>query len=332
MANSMRGRKSGAAGLMIFSILVASLQSLSASEPLSEKKTPVEILRLKHDQPTAAVEFINQSNMVLTACSDGFLRVWDSKGKIEKSIKTGGKPMYVSVRKESQTVFVSTLDTIESWDIRNEKLLWQIKSEQLGESETIGDIAISPGQKTLAACLAWNDILLLDSECGKITRRLNRRGSTIDWCRFSNDGKKFLAVYGDSRVVVWDTEKWQGTTSIREGIEPVHHAGFSPDGKQIVISGDKMIRLWDPPKGEFSRDFSGHNGEPTALLFADEEHLFSGDTAGFVVRWNVQNGKKVWELRCHQEEITNLAMSDDGKKLAVACVSGEVAVLDLEPR
>src|SRR5262249_4678627 len=124
--------------------------------------------------------------------------------------------------------------------------------------------------------------------------------------------------------------------------EAVFCTAISPDGKQFASgSSDRTIKLWDIAAGNVIREFvnpSGKNASMSSLyavahpgwvyslrLTNDGKYLVSAGNAprnkGFLAVWNVADGRLMYSQEYALGPIYSVAVSPDGKLLALACGS-----------
>ena len=75
---------------------------------------------------------------------------------------------------------------------------------------------------------------------------------------FSPDGKKLAAAAG-SMVWVWDIVDKSELCIAKGHVGEVHMIDFSPDGTQILSTGDDhTVRIWEVDSAEAVATFDGH--------------------------------------------------------------------------
>jgi hypothetical protein len=91
-----------------------------------------------------------------------------------------------------------------------------------------------------------------------------------------------------------------------------------------TYSADGTIRIWDTTTGLTLRNFVGHTGPITALVWYDDDrHLATASTDGTVRIWNADLGGKPVILTHERDDITQLALSPSGGELVMITRDGE---------
>jgi WD40 repeat protein len=143
-----------------------------------------------------------------------------------------------------------------------------------------------------------------------------------------------------------------GSARFRHGAS-ITAIAYSPDGKWLATGGaDNKIRLFDAESGKEVGTLAGHQGSTfvlpakpgladfgsptgsggwvTALAFSpDSKSLASGGWDDMVRIWDPSTGQQIRRLDAHQSNVSAIAFSSDGKRLATrGGLDGVVRVWD----
>ncbi|MBA2691118.1 MAG: WD40 repeat domain-containing protein [Rubrobacter sp.] len=106
----------------------------------------------------------------------------------------------------------------------------------------VNDLAWSSDGRTVAAADVSGPISIFDASTGEVSRRLSGHGFGTTSLSWNNRG--ILASAGqDGKVRLWDVGSGEGK-ELDGGSQWVEKVAFSPDGKFIVSSAAKRIRMW----------------------------------------------------------------------------------------
>jgi WD40 repeat protein len=117
--------------------------------------------------------------------------------------------------------------------------------------------------------------------------------------------------------------------------DPVRHIGVSPAGDVIVAAADDELTWWwldddGKPDDEPNRGI-GHDMTITALSMSVDRLVATGDASGMVRIWSPQLTDYPVASVTLDDEVVALRWSPDGRRLALAAMSGEVAVVEVKP-
>jgi WD40 repeat protein/tetratricopeptide (TPR) repeat protein len=176
---------------------------------------------LEHEDMVNRATFSPDGRRLVTACSDGKARVWD---------------------------------TTKAGDGAPARLLWETPFQE----EMVTIAAFSPNGKLVAT--AWGERCdqpgeahLWDVETGQPVQGPLRHAGAVYSIAFSPDGKYLVTASGDHTARIWDVASGEEVTTKPLGHQGVvTHAAFSPgDGRWVVTaSADRTARVWDAKSGD----------------------------------------------------------------------------------
>jgi WD40 repeat protein len=196
--------------------------------------------------------------------------------------------------------------------------------------EHTGDVrAIMPNPKrTLLATRAEKEVMIWDFATGLpwLDAPLTADGPVRTFT-FSPDGQHILAGSDDVTAYVWniatrDQRRLGGFQTA------VVHVAWSPDGRYIAASDEKVLNLWDtehdftelqPPQSRGNVVFKGIAFSP------DSRFLIANGGDGILRVWRTAGlDRDPQVFRVHQAGINGLGFSPDGQWMATADLNGLV--------
>ena len=198
--------------------------------------------------------------------------------------------------------------------------------------DVILDMAFSPDGKTLATASYDTTIKLWDTANGKELRTLKEHSDSVYGVSFSKDGTLLASAAADRAVKIWNVASGKLLYTFGEPTDWVYAVAWSPDGKHLAAAGaDRSIRMWETgaEKGRLIHSVFAHEGAITKLVYSpDGKTLYSVGEDRIIKAWDAGRmvEKKVFVRQ--PETILSLAVSPDGKHIAIGRYDGQVLVLD----
>jgi RNA polymerase sigma factor (sigma-70 family) len=299
----------------------------------------VEIAQWKgHETTIMTVAFAPDGKSLATGGSDQTIRLWDVATRKEKRVLDGQ-------HKQVRTVVFSPNGrmlasghrggTIALWDAATGK---EIRHWQTRPFVNLTSLDFSPDGKALVSAGTFQcGPNLWDVATGTEMRSFAGHTAPVERVVFSPDGKRLLSQGTDKMIWDWDL----ATGRAKEGFHafsavPIRNGDYytlSPRGDVVAsyTHEDGTLRLWDAASGKEGRTLIKLSGRKDssdiyALEFSPDGRLlaFSG-MLGFLgkpgnhplVVWDTAAGTVRQQIKGFDGEITSLAFSADGKKLAV---------------
>ncbi len=223
-----------------------------------------------------------------------------------------------------------------------------------GPSDVVCSVAFSPDGGQLAAASYDHDVTLWNlgapsdpslarggrggaqhsALSAQRSRILKDHTDAVYAVAFSPDGKYIASGAGDRTVKVWSAATGKRLYTLSESTAEVYSVAFRPGGKQIAAGGaDKQIRTWNitPTSGAFAKSAFAHNGAILRVAYSrDGQALVTSGEDDAVKRWDPAS---LVEQRVYPklpDWPQGIALSPNGKVLAVGCHNGLIALFDAE--
>ena len=249
---------------------------------------------------------------------DKTIQVFD----VERELEVGGRLVghteavsSVAFNADGSVTSASADATVRLWDL-----------PRIRHRGHVEDMVFTPGH-LLTSAARENTIRLWDAATGQpLGAALRGHAGRIESLVFSPDGRRLASTSG-STMLVYDTdtgetvfatrggEKWRGET-----------LRFSPTERHLTCRQHHEDRVVDVETG---RKLACPNGKAWQAMFSPDGNVVSVGGATVLV-WDPSTGQPLCEpLLGHSGDVSDVALSGDGRRLAVIDRKGTAQLFDI---
>ena len=228
------------------------------------------------------------------------------------TIKGGANQRWgIGMDEKGERLAAATGRAIKIWNIADGKEIFNYPIKQFTS------MAYDPKGKWLAHSHG-KAIDLIDSKTGKISFTLPDDGGNRQSLAFHPDGKVLAVSRRDGKTRLWDlANRKQAGELYAFGSNAVT---YSPDGRWLADHSEGQLRVWELPFREHVLFTYGAYTQqiawsPDSKLIAAALGKAPG-IPGNIYVWDIPGKKRVLELKGHQNTVSAVVFSPDGKMLA----------------
>ena len=299
-----------------------------------------------HEAAVSAVAFSPDGSRLASAGRDGVLKLWDPATGADRLTLRGHGAAVSAVafspdgsRLASAGEYPDTV--VRVWDVATGAEARRLT----GHAVNVNGLSFSPDGRRLASAGNDGSVLVWDVADGKAVATLAaERRPMVNALAYSPDGK-YLASGGLDQVVrVWDVGTGREVWTLRGHASGVTALAFRPDGRSLASADeDGVIQIWDPIRGPESVPIAAEDVRHAGLAISPDGRWIAAATQGYpagargtgtapertVRLWDAADGRPGPVLRGHDEDLTDVAFSPDGVRLAAAGDRGTVTVWEV---
>jgi len=272
-----------------------------------------------HTGPVVGATFSPNSELVVTASSDGNAIVWNVKtGEPVVTLSGHAAPLTdVAYSRDGKYVVTASEDlTARLWESSD----WTKKPVEMRcHREALTKAAFSADSRYVAtASVDGSSCIWEVGQNHAMFTLLGHTGPT-NTIEFSPNGDRVVTASNDGTARVWDARTGQQLFVLHGHTEAVNSANFNVSGSRIVTaSADKTARIWDANTGGLLVILRGHEGTVNNAEFKpDGELVVTSSSDGTARIWRVGTGKLITTLP-HAEGVNSARFSHDEQRVVTA--------------
>jgi WD40 repeat protein len=274
-----------------------------------------------HSAAVTAVAFAPDSGLLATASRDGTVRLWDVFGG-----RAGEFPIE-SVREQTL-----------SWAPGGGRLVYG-GEYGFGEYRLTGERTELHGMAVTGVCHLTDDLLIIGGPSGVDFFDVSRKAVRLKQPPQRAVKKvQRLAVNPEAKLVAWTTvehrlQMWKLTSPDKVDValaKPSWAVAVSPDGQRVAVGVDYAVRLFRAGGKHPDAELTGHTGRVSGAAFdGTGRTLATSSWDGTVRVWDVESAREVARFPLSVGQLTAIACSPDGTRLAVGGTAGGVVLIDV---
>ncbi len=280
------------------------------------------------DEATGWIAFSTGGTRILTAATDGIVRVWDTEsGELVASLKGHEKSVERAFySKEGDRIFtVSTDRTARIWD----SSAFTTRIRLVGHHGPINWAEYSSDGALILTASGDGTAKLWDTRSNEELKTLPARERQIEAGRLSPDKKFAVLRQNDgTSVLVNIAANSQIGSSYEDATAGSSCMSFSPDSKKVAICNDRTIKILNVDDGLLYKSLDLNDAVIYVEFSPDGTGLASTTLDARAQLWDVATGKVRYLLEGHRDPANVIHFSPNGKRVITASTDGTARIWD----
>ena len=284
---------------------------------------------LNHQDDVKTAEFSEDATQIITACSDGICRIWNSSsGEKLKELKSNIKGMTcASLSSDGSRAIASFRNGIALiWNVATGEIVDSLK----GHSASVSYACFSPDGQFVLTSSDDKTVRLWNARTGEFIETIVEHKDNVNCAVFSTDGKKIITSSDDGSSIVFEIDSHSSETIYSNDIS-VEYAEFSHDDKKIAIVTKGVVYIIDENSGRTDMVIDGHGDKITSASFSRDGKTIATSSHDKTIKlWNIQTGKEIHTYKGHSNKVTDVVFSPDGKFLLSTSSDNEARLWNVD--
>ena len=268
-----------------------------------------------------SVDWSPDGKWIVAGDDEGFLHAFDA---VERTLAWKRKGHWGNVRvvrfapEGGYGASVGEHGAIRLWDPASPET-W--RNEQTRHGSTVNALAVTPDGERVISVSDDQSVRVWDAATDRLLHVLRGHEDDITCVAIAPDGMWALTgaecLEPTKNVLRWDlTDPGESTAPIEHDVL-IYAVAITPDGRRMVTTGGRFLRLWNAAGGTPVWTARGHASFTTALAMDPlGRFVVSGNHDTTARIWSLETGACLHVLEGHDGPVEALAVSPDGTRLA----------------
>lgn len=297
---------------------------------------------LGHDKPVVACVATPDGRSVLSASTDGTLRLWALKsGDCIARLKGHDDELTACVVTPDGKIAISTSadSTVKLWDVATRRCIDTLDNG--GRWATTCAVALDGRRLVIGS--DNGTISLWDLVSRHRITTLPGHDDYVTACLVTASGQ-IVSASRDQSVRVWDPETGEclhkllpaevASSPAVRGVEEqgwINAIALLPGGRHVLAAaGDGSLFRWDLGSGGCVQRFGARQGRVDACaILHDGRYVLCGMADGSIVVWDLASEQRVLIFRAHEGAVSGLAVTADGQRILSAGYDRSIRLWEL---
>ncbi len=262
--------------------------------------------------------------LVATRPDEGLspLRIVDLRANQHRSVDGGQATAAAAFNRDGTLLATVGGDEVQLWTTATGGRV-ERKTSDLGP---LLGVAFSADGKLL---LATSDQGVVIFRVPDLAQQTFTRYDYVPAGTFSPDGETVAFTSRSRRIVLWSVlGNHELAVLAHPGVEDLHSAVFSGDGKLLISADDDSLRLWNLAGTNERLVLKGHAGVVSAIAFSQKgKRLITAGHDRMVAHWDTATGKQITMTEL-KDAVEALALSTDRRFVAAGGRGGTIDLLN----
>jgi len=283
---------------------------------------------LNHPRRVSALAFRPDSQQLMVACDDLFVRTYNCQtGQLLSKVAAFRRGVaFLAVSPDDRFLAVAAGDgAVRIWPSAGPNEFETLSSH----IAPISAIATSNANGLVATAGSGTAIRLSGQDANVTTRWLVDHEGPVRSLEFRAAGSRLISASLDGTIRIWDTESGKSLKVLDTGLGLLDHASVTDDATHVAITTrDDVVSIWDLQDEERVQQIDGH----ALVRFLPKRSTFVTVTSdsGELCAWELGSDSPIQVIEKHAGVITSLTVEPSGTWVATGDDQGEALLWNAE--